>query len=159
MDVDDTIIEVHGYQKQGSGYGYSKVRGLNAILAIASREETSAVIIRQRLRKGAANSVRGAKKFVTEALNTLTQTGALGQVICRFNSAYYGRPAVSAAVAGGAQVSVTAPLYQAVKRSINEIPDAAWTPIKYTNAIYDEEAHTWVSAAEVAQVPFTAFTS
>ncbi|MCR2512046.1 IS1380 family transposase, partial [Salmonella enterica] len=26
LDVDDTIIEVHGYQKQGSGYGYSGVR-------------------------------------------------------------------------------------------------------------------------------------
>ena len=27
VDVDDTIIEVHGYAKQGSGYGYSGVRG------------------------------------------------------------------------------------------------------------------------------------
>ncbi len=38
VDVDDTIIEVHGYQKQGSGYGYSGVRGLNALLATASTE-------------------------------------------------------------------------------------------------------------------------
>src|SRR3954471_5919308 len=28
VDLDDTIIEVHGYAKQGSGYGYSGVRGL-----------------------------------------------------------------------------------------------------------------------------------
>ena len=27
VDIDDTIIEVHGYAKQGSGYGYSGVRG------------------------------------------------------------------------------------------------------------------------------------
>jgi hypothetical protein len=33
VDVDDTIIEVHGYAKQGTGYGYSGVRGLNARLA------------------------------------------------------------------------------------------------------------------------------
>src|SRR5450759_4147100 len=33
VGIDDTIIEVHGYGKQGSGYGYSGVRGLNAILA------------------------------------------------------------------------------------------------------------------------------
>jgi hypothetical protein len=26
VDIDDTIIEVHGYTKQGSGYGYSGVR-------------------------------------------------------------------------------------------------------------------------------------
>ena len=33
VDVDDTIIEVHGYAKQGFGHGYSGVRGLNARLA------------------------------------------------------------------------------------------------------------------------------
>jgi hypothetical protein len=27
VDLDDTIIEVHGYAKQGSGHGYSGVRG------------------------------------------------------------------------------------------------------------------------------------
>ena len=32
VDIDDTIIEVHGYGKQGSGYGYSGVRGLNALM-------------------------------------------------------------------------------------------------------------------------------
>lgn len=35
-DIDDTINEVHGYQKQGSGYGYSGVRGLNALIGIVS---------------------------------------------------------------------------------------------------------------------------
>ena len=33
IDVDDTIVEVHGHAKQGAGFGYSKVRGLNALLA------------------------------------------------------------------------------------------------------------------------------
>ncbi|MGY4543293.1 hypothetical protein ACVWY0_003226 [Arthrobacter sp. UYNi723] len=36
VDIDDTIKEVHGYQKQGSGYGYSGVRGLNALIGILS---------------------------------------------------------------------------------------------------------------------------
>jgi hypothetical protein len=36
VDLDDTIIEVHGHQKQGAGFGYSGVRGLNALLATAS---------------------------------------------------------------------------------------------------------------------------
>jgi len=30
LDIDDTIIEVHGHAKQGAGFGYSGVRGLNA---------------------------------------------------------------------------------------------------------------------------------
>ena len=33
LDVDDTIREVHGYSKQGAGYGYTRVRGLNIQLA------------------------------------------------------------------------------------------------------------------------------
>lgn len=59
VDVDDTIVEAHGYQKQGSGYGYSGARGLNAVLANASTKDTAPVILSQRLRKGAANSARG----------------------------------------------------------------------------------------------------
>ncbi len=27
-DIDDSIIEVHGYDKQGAGFGYTHVRGL-----------------------------------------------------------------------------------------------------------------------------------
>ncbi|MFQ4149403.1 IS1380 family transposase [Arthrobacter sp. LAPM80] len=159
VDVDDTIVEVHGYQKQGSGYGYSGVRGLNALLATASREDTAPVIIGQRLRKGAANSARGARKFVTESLGTLKRTGVEGPVLCRFDSAYYGHPAVSAALVGGADVTVTVPMNKAVQSAITTIPADTWTPIKYTNAVYDEEAQAWVSAAEVAEIPFTAFSS
>ena len=52
VDIDDTIIEVHGYAKQGSGYGYSGVRGLNALLATVSTHESAPVVVAQRLRKG-----------------------------------------------------------------------------------------------------------
>lgn len=33
VELDDTIIEVHGYQKQGVGFAYSGVRGLNMLIA------------------------------------------------------------------------------------------------------------------------------
>ena len=36
VDMDDTIRSTYGYAKQGSGYGYSGVKGLNALLATAS---------------------------------------------------------------------------------------------------------------------------
>src|SRR4051812_49837596 len=38
VDLDDTIVEVHGYAKQGAAFGYSGVRGLNAVLATVSTE-------------------------------------------------------------------------------------------------------------------------
>lgn len=163
VDVDDTIIEVHGYQKQGSGYGYSKVRGINALLAIASTAETAPVILAQRLRKGATNSARGAGHLVTNALANLRRThhdgGAQAPVLCRFDSAYYGHATISAALAGGADVSVTVRMDPAVKRAIASIPDTAWKTIEYTDAVFDETAGTWISKAEVAETHFTAFSS
>src|SRR5690606_26778223 len=44
VDIDDTVVEVHGYQKQGAGFGYSGVRGLNALLATISTEQIAPVI-------------------------------------------------------------------------------------------------------------------
>ena len=54
VDLDDTIIEVHGYQKQGTSFGYSGIRGLNALLATVSTDQAAPVIAAQRLRKGLA---------------------------------------------------------------------------------------------------------
>ena len=75
------------------------------------------------------------------------------------DSAYYGRDAVHAALTGGAQVSVTARATSPVKAAIAGIDDGAWTTIKYPDAIFDETSGTWISRAEVAEVPFTAFAS
>ena len=75
------------------------------------------------------------------------------------DSAYYGRDAVHAAITGGAAVSVTVRLDPAVKAAIASIEQGAWTPIRYPNAILDEATGTWVSKAEVAEVPYTAFVS
>src|SRR6188472_92807 len=58
LDVDDTVIEVHGYAKQGAGFGYSRVRGLNALLATVSAGAAAPVIVAQRLRKGSCGSAR-----------------------------------------------------------------------------------------------------
>ncbi|GAB3258740.1 IS1380 family transposase [Arthrobacter pigmenti] len=159
VDVDDTIIEVHGYAKQGSGYGYSGIRGLNALLATISTEDTAPAVAAQRLRKGPANSARGAKRLVADALSTLTQVKTSRRVLCRFDSAFYGHGPVSAALAGGADVSVTVRMDPAVKRAITDIGEEAWEKIEYTNAVFDEDTNTWISDAEVAEIPFTAFAS
>jgi len=52
LDVDDTIIEVHGHQKQGASFGYSGVRGLNTILATLKTVTGAPIILTQRLRRG-----------------------------------------------------------------------------------------------------------
>ena len=94
VDVDDTIIEVHGYAKQGSGYGYSGVCGLNALLATLSTPRSAPVIVAQRLRKGGCGSPRGAARLVADAVKTVkTLRGHPGgRVLVRADSAFYSHP-------------------------------------------------------------------
>ncbi|MGH3333674.1 MAG: IS1380 family transposase [Nocardioidaceae bacterium] len=158
LDVDDTIIEVHGHAKQGAGFGYSGVRGLNALLATLATATSAPVVVAQRLRKGSAGSPRGAKRLVGDAVRTTRRLlGKTQLVLVRMDSAFYGRGPVHAALAGGAAVSVTVRMDNAVRTTIATIPEDAWTAIEYTDAVFDETTGRWVSRAEVAEVPFTAF--
>jgi hypothetical protein len=158
LDVDDTIVEVHGHAKQGAGFGYSGVRGLNALLATLATTTSAPVIVAQRLRKGACGSPRGAKRLVGDAVKQARRLlGGGARVLVRMDSAFYGRGPVSAALRGGADVSVTVRMDPRVKATISAIGDDAWTTIEYTDAVYDEQAGRWISRAEVAEVPFTAF--
>jgi hypothetical protein len=164
LDFDDTMRETHGYAKQGVGYGYNKVKGLNALLATISTPVAAPVIAAARLRKGAVNSTRGAGKLVAEALRTARACGAGGPerdglVIARADSAFYNHAVIAALRRGGAHFSITARMDAAVKRAIGAIGEDAWTAIRYPQAVWDEEGQCWISDAEVAEIGFTAFTS
>ncbi|MHB1289504.1 IS1380 family transposase [Georgenia sp.] len=160
VDIDDTIVEVRGYQKQGASFGYSGVRGLNALLATVSTDQVAPVIAAQRLRKGSAGSPRGAARLAADTLALVRRSQLAGrQVLVRADSAFYSHTLVTAVLGAGADVSITARMDPAVKRAIASIGADAWTTIKYTDAIYDETTATWVSKAQVAEIPFTAFSS
>ena len=159
VDVDDTVRATYGYAKQGAGYGYSGVKGLNALIATVSTPTSAPVIAASRLRRGSTNSTRGAARLVADALATATKTGATGLVVFRADSAYYNADVVAAARRAGARFSITARMDNAVKAAIADIDKDAWTPIHYPNAVFDEDEQRWVSDAEVAEIGFTAFTS
>jgi hypothetical protein len=130
------------------------------MLATLATATSAPVIVAQRLRKGACGSPRGAKRLVGDAVRTTRRLlGKTQRVLVRMDSAFYGRGAVHAALAGGAAVSVTIRMDPAVKKAIAAIGDQAWTPIEYTDAIFDEQTQRWISRAEVAEVSFTAFAS
>ena len=160
VDIDDTIVEVHGHAKQGSGYGYSGVRGLNALIATVTTADAAPVIAGQRLRKGACGSARGAARMIADTLATLARLrppGSTTKPLLRADSAFYGYPSVGAAIRGGAQVSITVRLDPKVSAAIAAIDDGAWIPIEYTDAVYDEATQRWISRAEVAEIDFVAF--
>jgi hypothetical protein len=159
LDVDDTIRATYGYAKQGAGYGYSGVKGLNALLATVSTTGTAPLIVATRLRKGSANSARGASRLIADAITTSRSCGAPGVVVVRADSAYYGAEVIAAARRAKAHFSVTARKTTAITAAIATIPDTAWVPIRYPKAIYDEQLEQWVSDAQVTEIPFTAFRS
>ncbi|AIK84996.1 transposase [Corynebacterium glutamicum] len=161
VDVDDTIIEVHGHTKQGAGFGYSGIRGLNALLATVTTAQSAPIIVGQRLRKGSCGSPRGAHRLIADAMTTTRRLPGMEdkKILVRADSAYYGHPSVSVALRSGADVSVTVRMTPNVKKAIVAIPEDAWKTIQYTDAIFDEASQSWISLAQVAEVPFTAFTS
>ena len=159
LDIDDTVRSTFGYSKQGVGYGYSGVKGLNALLATLSTSSSAPVIVATRLRTGSANSARGAARLVADAIKTSRSSGAAATMVLRADSAYYGSEVIAAARRHGVRFSITARKDKAISAALAGINDDAWTAIHYPRAVFDEQLQQWVSDAEVAEVPFTAFTS
>jgi hypothetical protein len=74
IDLDSTICETYGLQKQGAlHHGYTKVRGYHPLLAVAAG---TGDVLMARLREGRANTVRGAAHFLRE---TIGRVGAREQ--------------------------------------------------------------------------------
>ena len=159
IDIDDTIRQTYGYAKQGAGRGYSGVKGLNALIAILTTPGSAPVIAAARLRKGSTASVRGAHRLVADALVTAKAAGASGVRVLRADSAFYNSDVIATAIRHDTCFSITARRDPAIRAAITTIAADAWTPIKYTNAIYDQDQQRWISQAEVAEIPYTAFTS
>lgn len=160
VDVDDTIREVHGYQKDGAGFGYTGVRGLNALITTISTPSSAPVVAECSLRKGSTRSGKGADWHLGRTLTTVGKvTGPAQRAWVRADSAFATVKNVATAVKAGAWYSFTVPAWPTVTRAINAIAENAWTPIKYPNAILDEESGQWISDAEVAETTFTAFVS
>jgi hypothetical protein len=159
IDVDDTVRRTYGYAKAGAGRGYTGVKGLNALVAIVSTPSSAPVIAAVRLRKGSTNSVKGAHRLVADSLVTATAAGATGVRVLRADSAFYSHDVIAACHRHTSRFSITARQDCAVRKAIAAIDDDAWTPINYTNAVFDEDQQRWISAAEVAETSYTAFTS
>jgi len=90
LDIDDTIKATYGYQKQGAGYGYSKIKGLNALLATCSTRLSAPVIAATRLRPGRSLFV-ATRRTTNHDVIAAARTGG-----ARFSSTARMDPAVTA---------------------------------------------------------------
>ena len=159
IDIDDTVKGVYGPGKQGAQFGYTKIRGLNAQLATISTPEAAPVIAATRLRRGAAPSAHGAVRMIRDAISTARRCGAEDDILVRADSAYCSSSILQAVSKAGARFSVGMPLNSRVRAAIGQIPEARWVRIEYPWAIPDPDTGELISAAEIAEIPFTAFAS
>jgi len=167
IDIDSVQRQVHGPGKQGAGFGHAKVagydllvRGLNALIAtISTAHSVSPVIACTRLRGGSAASARGGGRLAAEAITAARAAGCTGQLHMRGDSAYYMKKTIAACRKAGVFFSFTVKMDPAVKRAIASISEDQWISIKYPEAVWDEDEERWISDAQIAEVPYTAFAS
>jgi hypothetical protein len=103
VDVDSFLGEVHGRDKQGAAFGYTKRRGYHPLLA--SRAD-SGEILHVRLRKGSAASPRGVLRFVEELIARVERAGATGAKLLRADSAFWNKKLMAHLEQAGWQYSI-----------------------------------------------------
>ncbi|BBY60654.1 hypothetical protein MSAR_37900 [Mycolicibacterium sarraceniae] len=97
--------------------------------------------------------------MVAQAIGTARAAGASGPILVRGDSAYGNRAVVQTCLRAGAQFSLVMTRNPAVDRAINAIEETSWTPVSYPGAVRDPDTGGWISDAEVAEIPYTAFAS
>ena len=130
IDVDSTICQVEGKNKQGAAYGYTRVLGYHPILA--SRADTGE-ILHARMRKGSANTSRGARRFIDEMVARVRRAGAAGEIVMRFDSGFWAKDTL--AVLARHRVRYTMAVRtntKGVDAAIATIDERSWVEIDYT---------------------------
>lgn len=160
VDLDSTHRQVYGYAKQGAAVGRLKgKKTLHPLLVTASTPIAAPVVVAVRMRRGKSADVRGAPRLLAEALATVRAIAPRARVVVRGDSKFYTADVAATAARYGAAVSLTTGSNPSVNAAIAQVPDTAWTPIHYPNAFVDEDTGELVSDAEVAEIPYVAFSS
>jgi hypothetical protein len=127
IDVDSFVGEVHGDQKQGASYGYTRQLGYHPIAAV--RADTGEVL-HIRNRKGKANTQRGAARFVDELLARIRRAGHTGQVVIRADSGFENHKLMRALDRQGVEFSIGVKQSQTIRALIAVIPDTDWVTVE-----------------------------
>lgn len=166
IDIDSLLRPVYGHAKQGASYGHTKIagkqvlrKGLSPLAATISTDTAAPVIAGMRLRAGKSGSGKGAARMVAQGIATARAASVSGQILVRADSAYGTAAVVAACRRAGAQFSLVLTKNPAVAAAINAIAEDAWTPVRYPGAVRDPDTSAWISDAEVAEIPYTAFAS
>ena len=126
IDIDSFLGEVHGYQKQGASYGYTRKLGYHPILAV--RADTGEVL-HIRNRKGKANTQRGSARFIDELLARVGRAGHTGQIIIRADTGFENHKLFKHLDARGIAFQVGVKLSKTIRTLIEQIPESDWVTV------------------------------
>ena len=140
IDIDSTICEVAGHLKQGAAFGYTKVLGYHPILA--TRADTGE-IIHARMRKGSANTQRGARRFIDELVARTRRAGAAGQLTMRMDSGFWAKDTITSLKRLDVRFTMAVRCgFSAVAAAIDGIDEDAWIDIAYPDGGKAQVAET-----------------
>jgi hypothetical protein len=140
IDIDSTICEVAGHRKQGAAFGYTRVLGYHPILA--TRADTGE-IIHARMRKGSANTQRGARRFIDELIARARRAGAAGQITMRMDSGFWSKDTITTLKRLDVRFTMAVRCgFKAVAAAIETIDDKDWVDIKYPDGGKAQVAET-----------------
>ena len=112
---------MHGYDKQGAAYGYTHELGYHPLLATRAGSDE---VLHVRLRKGSANTQRGALRFVDELLARVRRAGASGEILVRADSGFQNKKITARLRAKGCLYSIGVRITAPVATAIDAIGSA-----------------------------------
>jgi hypothetical protein len=144
IDVDSSIVETYGLQKQGGAkFTYNHVRGYHPLFSVIAG---TGDVVHSRLRGGNAHAGRGAASFLAETFGRVRDAGATGPMVLRADSGFYSHQVVDACTAADVKFSITAKLYKGLHARVAAIAEDQWTPIPY-----------YCDGADVAEIDYLPF--
>jgi hypothetical protein len=127
IDIDSFIGEVHGDQKQGAGYGYTKQLGYHPLIATLA---ATGEVLHIRNRKGKANTQRGNPRFVDELIARVRRAGATGTILIRADTGFENHKLFKILDARKIEFSIGVKLSKTIRALIDQIPETAWVKIE-----------------------------
>lgn len=124
-DMGDAIRDGPGHQKRAR-FGYSGVRGLNALLITSRTDQSVPAVVESQLRREYIRFGGHAGWNLVRGLNTIGQVAPGRQILSRADDAFCKRANITAAEQAGAWWSYTIPQWKTVTAAISGIGEDGW---------------------------------
>ena len=130
IDVDSSIVETYGLDKQGGAkFTYNHVRGYHPLFSVIAG---TGDVVHARLRGGNAHAGRGAASFLSETFGRVRARGATGPLVLRADSGFYSHQVVDACRQRRRGVLDHRQVVQRHSTAASPpSPRSQWTPIPY----------------------------